>query len=228
MDNQLTEAVRKPTVNLSAAALTTLEDTLDFLGMDPKTGDVDVQAMNNIVRAINAASEYIERQAGRNFARREYRERYEGTGSGHLVLDNYPVKKIKEIKDLYTGKTVRKEEYYLENDGKSGIVYRDSGWARTGYVSGLANDLTAVRKSISVKYVAGYILPKDATEEMPSDLPYDLQYAVWLMIQQQWSLMASGAGGLSAFSISDVSWTFDKTTNPMVLDVVNKYKRWEC
>lgn len=228
MDSQVTEEIRKPTVKLSETALTTLEDTLRFLGMDPEDKEVDVQVKNNIILTINAASAYIEKQAGRRFGRREYSEQYEGTGSQRLLLNNYPVKKIKEIKDLSMGRAIRKAEYYLENGGESGIIYRDDGWAKCGYPSGLANDLTVVKKNISVKYVAGYILPKDGTEELPSDLPYDLQYAVWMMVQQQWNLLISGAGGLSAFSISDVSWTFDKTSSPVVTDVVNKYMRWEC
>lgn len=228
MDSQAVKGTEKTTVKLCADALTTIGDTMRFLGMDPEDGGADVQVMNDIALLINAASAYIEKQAGRHFGRREYSERYEGTGRHSLLLDNYPVRKVKEIKDMSTGKAVGKEEYYLENGGESGIVYRESGWAVHGHPSGLANDLTAVRKSISVRYVAGYILPKDGTEGTPSDLPYDIQYAVWLMVQQQWSLRANGSGGLSAFSISDVSWTFEKTVNPMVVDVVNKYKRWEC
>ncbi len=228
MDSQAVKGMEKPTVKLCADALTTMEDTMGFLGMEPEDGEAGMQTMNNIVLIINAASAYIEKQAGRHFGRREYSERYEGTGRHSLLLDNYPVRKVKEIKDLSTGKVVRKEEYYLENSGEFGIVYRETGWAMQGRPSGLANDLTAVRKNISVRYVAGYILPKDGTEETPSDLPYDIQYAVWLMVQQQWSLQANGSGGLSAFSISDVSWTFDRTVNPVVTDVVNKYIRWEC
>ncbi len=228
MSSQITEKIKKPTVPLEGTALTTLENTLQFLGMDAEDEAVDVQVVNNIVLIINAASAYIEGQTGRKFGRREYTERYEGTGSQRLLLNNYPVKKIKEIKDLSAGMIIGKGTYYLENNGESGIVYRDGGWAKSGYPSGLANDLTVVKKSLSVKYIAGYILPKDGTEENLSDLPYDLQYAVWMMVQQQWNLLVNGAGGLSAFSISDVSWTFDRSASPMVIDVVNKYKRWEC
>lgn len=217
---------KKPTMKLSDGALTTLEDTMGFLGMDIRDDAVDVQAMNNITLIINAASAYIEKQAGRKFGKRDYSERHEGTGSQMLLLDNYPVREIKEIRDTASGSVVEEGEYYLENGGESGMVYRDSGWAKSGRRQGLANDLRTVAKSISVQYTAGYVLPKDGTAKAPSDLPYDLQYAVWLMVQQQWSLLANGAGGLAAFSISDVSWTFDRVESPMVTDVIAKYRRW--
>lgn len=88
-------------------------------------------------------------------------------------------------------------------------------------------DVNTFKKSIEVTYTAGYVLPKDGTKKEPADLPYDIQYAVWSMVQQQWSLLTSGASGLSAFSISDVSWTFDKTTSQVVTDMIKKYMRWE-
>lgn len=228
MEGQVTEEKGKPAVRLDASALTTLEDTMAFLGMDPSDEGISAQVRNGITLLVNAASSYIEKQAGRRFGRREYAELYEGTGSQNLLLNNYPVRKIREIRDTDSGTAFRKGEYRLEEGGESGIVYRDGGWARAGFRSGLADDMTAARKNIHVRYVAGYILPKDGTEETPSDLPYDLQYAVWLMVQQQWSLQANGTGGLSAFSISDISWTFDRTVNPMVTDVVNRYVRWGC
>ena len=77
-------------------------------------------------------------------------------------------------------------------------------------------------------YTAGYVLPKDATEEEPETLPYDLQMIVWQIVQQQWSLAKNGANGLAAFSISDVSWTFDKELGSQVQDIINSYKRVEC
>ena len=77
-----------------------------------------------------------------------------------------------------------------------------------------------------MKYQAGYVLPKDATEERPADLPYDLQYIVWQMVQQQWNLANNGANGLAAFSISDVSWTFDHALGEQVQAVINQYMRW--
>ncbi len=222
------EGEKRPSAKLSENALTTLGDTLVFLGIEAGDEGVDTLAMDNIIFCINAFSGYIETQTGRKFGRRKYQERYEGTGGQKLILNHYPVKRIYSIKDLACGGNIGKDEYWLEDGGESGIVCRDGVWTKSGPPSGLANDLAMARKSIAVSYMAGYILPKDGTEGEPSDLPYDLQHAVWAMVQQQWGLMASGAVGLASFSISDVSWTFDKTTGIMVTDIVSKYRRWDC
>ena len=82
------------------------------------------------------------------------------------------------------------------------------------------------RKYLEVQYVAGYILPKDATEDHPATLPADLEAIVWYMIAQQWAIIENDAAGLSAFSISDVSWTFDKNISETWQSVISKYQRW--
>ena len=46
------------------------------------------------------------------------------------------------------------------------------------------------------------------------------------MVQQQWNLANNGANGLAAFSISDVSWTFDHALSEQVQAVINQYMRW--
>lgn len=217
----------KATAKLSRDALTTLKDTLTFLGMDPEDEEVTTLVKNNIILMINAASSYIETQTGRKFRKQERTERYMGTGSQKLVLSYYPVKTISMIRDISSGEIIGEDSYYLENEGKSGILHKDDGWPGRGYPSGLANDVSVLKKSIEVTYTAGYILPKDETGKEPSDLPYDIQYAIWMMIQQQWNTLVNGGEGLAAFSISDVSWTFDKTTSPIVTDMVNKYMRWD-
>ena len=76
-----------------------------------------------------------------------------------------------------------------------------------------------------MKYTAGYVLPKDATEDNPCTLPADLQGIVWGIAQQEFSIMENGAEGLSAFSISDVSWTFDKEPRQSWLDIIGYYTR---
>lgn len=85
--------------------------------------------------------------------------------------------------------------------------------------------MIAVKRCLRVTYEAGYIMPKDATAENPSDLPYDLQYVVWRWCSAV-DLANNGANGLSAFSISDVSWTFDKELSTQVQNVINRYMRW--
>lgn len=53
-----------------------------------------------------------------------------------------------------------------------------------------------------------------------------LEAIVWYMIAQQWAIIENDAAGLSAFSISDVSWTFDKNISETWQSVISKYQRW--
>jgi len=45
-------------------------------------------------------------------------------------------------------------------------------------------------------------------------------------MQQEFSIIRNGAQGLSAFSISDVSWTFDKEPRSSWTDTIGRYIRW--
>ncbi len=211
---------------LAENALTTLEDMMEFLRLNPKDEAIPDAAKNQLERLINAASSYIETMTGRKFARRDYRENHYGSGSQELCLGQYPIVKIYRIMDRENERELAPESYSILEMGAIGVVYRDDGWAPRGYVSGLANDRVAQRRYLNVEYSAGYVLPKDATQDQPSDLPYDLQYIVWQMVQQQWELERNGGTGLSAFSISDVSWTFDKELGGQVQEVISKYMRW--
>ena len=92
-------AERKPL--LAEHALTTLEEMMEFLGIDPEE-EISDQDKNNLERLINAASAYIEAVTGRKFARRDYVENHFGSGSQELCLDQYPVRKVDRITDRET------------------------------------------------------------------------------------------------------------------------------
>lgn len=208
---------------LEKNALTTLETMLDFLGL---SGNEDPVIQNTVTRLINSASAYIESMTGRQFAKQEYIETHSAGGGQELCLDQYPIIAVSEIIDTASDQKVTAESYDHLMDGKIGVIYRDRGWIERGYRGGLANDIMLRSRYLKVCYVAGYILPKDATKEEPATLPYDLQSAVWQMVQQQWTLAANGATGLAAFSISDISWTFDKTLPAQVTEIIQRYMRW--
>ena len=59
---------------LADNAMTTLEDLMEFMGMDPKDIGIPDSVKNNLERLINAASGYIERMTDRRFGRKEYIE----------------------------------------------------------------------------------------------------------------------------------------------------------
>lgn len=209
-------------VPLKGNALTTLEAVKVFMGID--LDEVDPRRDAILSQLINAASAWLETTLGRKLGRQDYRERYAASGTQRLVLEQYPIRTVKKITD-----TDNDEElggYYWDDDGQVGVVYREEGWTYHGHIGGLARDFIAPRRYLLVEYTAGYILPKDATEEEPSDFPSDLEAVLWNMIAQQWAIMDNDAAGLSAFSISDVSWTFDKEISGTWQTIISAYKRW--
>lgn len=204
-------------------ALTTLVDMAEFMGMDLES--LPEATKNNIIRLINAASSYIETVTGRKFRKQEYTEKHFASGYQELCLNQYPILAVESVVDdegrELTG-------YSFDDTGEYGVLFRDEGWAVKGYRQGLSDDIRLSSRYLMVKYTAGYVLPKDATEEEPETLPYDLQMIIWQIVQQQWSLAENGANGLAAFSISDVSWTFDKELGSQVQEIINSYRRVEC
>lgn len=211
------------TVPLADNALTTLADMKTMLGIDP--GDADPQRDNVIVNLINSASAWIERKTGRKLGKQTYTQKYVASGTQELVLLQWPILAVEYVKDTQYNETIPPNEYDYNVSGEIGVLYKDNGWAYRGYVGGLAYDYVAPMRYLEVQYTAGYTLPKDATAEDPCTLPADLQGVVWGMVQQEFSTMQNGAQGLSAFSISDVSWTFDKAIREDWLTTVGYYTR---
>jgi len=205
---------------LASNALTTLEDMKTMLGISPE----DTTNDEIIINLINGVSAWIERMTGRNLSKQTYTQWYNASGSQTLVLLQWPIVSIDYIKeDKFE---IDPATYDYGQTGIIGVVYRDMGWPIRTYVGGLSYDMLAYRRLIEVRYTAGYVLPKDAKPpDEPCTLPYDLQKIVWDAVMQEFSIMQSGAMGLSAFSISDVSWTFDKSPRPEWLYTIGLYTR---
>ena len=106
------------------------------------------------------------------------------------------------------------------------MICKDDGWTYYGYPQGLTGDPVTGSRNIEVKYTAGYILPWEATEEEPADLPADLEGLVQEMVQYAFGkLETGGSAGLKAFSISDVRWEWSEDTPSSWQDIINQYKR---
>ena len=206
---------------LAANALTTLERMKLMLGL---AGAEDEQTDLIVAMLINKASAWIERLTGRHLGKQSYHQWYDADGSQELVLIEYPIISIESIKE--DGRLVDPGKYDFGQTGHIGVVYRDDGWLRAGWRRGLAYDIVALKRVIEVRYTAGYVLPKDATDDDPQTLPADLEGLVWDMAAQAYANLQNGSQGLSAFSISDVSWKFDKSTNADWVQLVNLYRRY--
>ena len=210
-------------VALADNALTTLETVKTMLGIEPD--DVDPQLDDALTNLINYASAWIESMTGRIFKQQTYVQRYAAAGAQELVLKQWPVTDVEYVKDTTSGQVIPDTEHEYTEDGRIGVIYKDDGWTFQGYTGGLSYDYLLASRYLEVKYTAGYVLPKDATEDNPCTLPADLQGIVWGIAQQEFSIMENGAEGLSAFSISDVSWTFDKEPRQSWLDIIGYYTR---
>lgn len=206
---------------LANNALTTLDRMKLMLSLDDET---DERTCTLIELLINKASSWVEQQVGRPLGKNTYREFYEADGQQELVTLKYPIISVDYVKEA--GRLVPPELYDYGQTANIGVIYRDDGWLRAGYRRGLANDIIETKRNIEVRYTAGYVLPKDATDEEPQTLPADLEGLVWDMVSQAYANMQNGSQGLKSFSISDVSWTFDKSTPAAWLQIVNLYRRY--
>ncbi len=206
---------------LANNALTTLDRMKLMLSLDDET---DERTCTLIELLINKASSWVEQQVGRPLGKNIYREFYEADGQQELVTLKYPIISVDYVKEA--GRLVPPELYDYGQTSNIGVIYRDDGWLRAGYRRGLANDIIETKRNIEVRYTAGYVLPKDATDEEPQTLPADLEGLVWDMVSQAYANMQNGSQGLKSFSISDVSWTFDKSTPAAWLQIVNLYRRY--
>ena len=206
---------------LANNALTTLDRMKLMLSLDDET---DERTCTLVELLINKASSWVEQQVGRPLGKNTYREFYEADGQQELVTLKYPIVSVDYVKEA--GRIVPPELYDYGQTANIGVIYRDDGWLRAGYRRGLANDIIESKRNIEVRYTAGYVLPKDATDEEPQTLPADLEGLVWDMVSQAYVNMLNGSQGLKSFSISDVSWTFDKSTPAAWLQIVNLYRRY--
>lgn len=206
---------------LANNALTTLDRMKLMLSLDDET---DERTCTLVELLVNKASSWVEQQVGRPLGKNTYREFYEADGQQELVTLKYPIVSVDYVKEA--GRLVPPERYDYGQTANIGVIYRDDGWLRAGYRRGLANDIIETKRNIEVCYTAGYVLPKDATDEEPQTLPADLEGLVWDMVSQAYANMQNGSQGLKSFSISDVSWTFDKSTPAAWLQIVNLYRRY--
>lgn len=173
------------TPTLRTNALTTLEALKQLLGID----ETDTSQDGVLIQLINRASASIENALGRKLRRSTYTERVKGTGSQYLLVENYPIVAVEEIKQA--GEIIDPGLY-----------------------------------DITVRYTAGYILPWEATDEAPADLPADLEGLAQEMVQYIFGKLESGgSSGLKAFSISDVRWEWSDETPSSWQDIINQYKR---
>ena len=122
-------------VTLRENALTTLDALKTSLGIDP--AEEDAQRDATLVQLINAASAWLETQLGRKLGKSTYRQRYCGTGTQQLSLEQYPIVSVERITDTFTGETIT--DFDFNETGEIGVLFREDGWTYRGHIGGLAS-----------------------------------------------------------------------------------------
>lgn len=164
---------------LEKNALTTLEQARKHLGIP----DTDTSRDESIEFLINAASSLIEKYCSRKFGLNRYQELLTGRGSLKLVLNHYPITELHaiDITQVVGSESVDVTKVHILPNG---MLYRpNGGFPDNRLISQFMHpNYDQEVHNIFVDYSAGYVLPKDATEDNPRTLPYDLELACLKMI----------------------------------------------
>ena len=176
-----------------------------------------------LTRKINTFSDFMEKQLDRKLGKQDYDQYYPGTGRQMLVLDQSP---IVGTPDIYINEVLLETTEYqiADRDKEAGIIFKPNGWSWEGYYSGIVGEPTAPKRNIRVQYTAGYVLPKDETEENPRTLPYDIEDLALQFIAEDY--YKNGSQGLNSFSISDVKWQWSNELKQTYQMILNKYRRY--
>lgn len=196
-------------------ALMTLADLKSLSGID----SADTSNDGKLQFLINAASQEIENVLGRKLKKAQYTERMKGNNRMTIQVKNYPLLEIESIK--INGSAVNESDYSFN---ASGIIEGFRPWWSTGLTTGISNLTVQRSNNIEIAYTAGYVLPKDATTLEPRTLPYDLELAAFRMINGLAALTEQGIDGLKSFSISDISWTWDKDYMQSIMPTLMQYR----
>jgi len=202
-------------MSLADNALTTLDRLKQYIGIDLADTSQDFK----LELLINSASQEIENIIGRKLKKAQRIEKYKGNNKLRFQVKNYPLISINEIK--LNNEIVDSTKYDFEENG---IIEGTRPWYADGLYSGVTPNLAQRKKNIEIDYVAGYVLPKDETQQEARTLPYDIEIALFRMINGLLTLSEQGAEGLKSFAMSDVRWEWDKEYMNGIKPVLMSYR----
>lgn len=174
------------TSKLNHNALVTLDEVKAELQSSPfvpkelDLDDVEVEAV--LIRMINSISSQVEMIVGRELGKQEYTEYLTSSSNPTLLLSNYPIRKINSISLIRSGDikdyVVDSDKIMRFNDKKglaNGKLYIEPSFMPRALLVGLGAYKHQDLRSVGISYEAGYILPMQATDTEPSDLPAAVQ-----------------------------------------------------
>lgn len=190
-------------MELSDSALTTKDNIPDHMLLKIEQIGIETEQL------INVASEKIENYCNREFKLDTRQEKYQGKNSKWLLLNNWPVHEVIEIK--YYEEAI--DDYDVN---KNGHIYRSAGWN---------GSKDSEKYNIEVEYKAGYKLPG----EDDRDLPEQIEFACILLVKSLFDRMMRDLD-ISSKQVPDFSEVY---FNPNMLEgmpvpvqnLLNDYKR---
>lgn len=149
-------------------------------------------------------------------------------GGSHTWTAHGLLKSIEAIE--LGGKTI--PSVYIIDDSRLGRVRNPHGyWPKTSIYDGSPTPTAIIRDDrIRLTGTFGFVTPSQATEELPADVPGDVQLAVALLVQL--AMTATVAPGISAQSLGGASLTFssDRGSLPVhvqsVVSFLQGSRRW--
>ena len=193
--------------------LCTLQELKDFMGI----AQTDTSKDAILTLYISGISQQIQKQIGRNIFAKDYVERYKGTNTAELVLNNYPVNTVDMVEHVFENevyRTLDDYEYDLNQDG--GFLTKDDGWLLEGYsIRYMSDKVDFPRRHIRVTYNAGY-----------TDVPFDLKLLCMQYISDLYILDTKKKPELKSYKIDDISYEYNSEIkfSEDQLKIIKSYK----
>jgi hypothetical protein len=171
---------------------------------------------NELQIYVDGINKEVNGKIGRNILANDYVEKYRGTDTTDLILDNRPINSVVAVEFIQDGQiygSLESYEYDVENE--SGILICDRGWELTGYSSYMSGNIDYPRKHIRVTYNAGF-----------KDVPSDIKLICLQHASDTYNLDNSQASTLKSYGISDIKIEFKSEINytEKQLDTLRSYR----
>lgn len=123
---------------------------------------------------INRVSSEVESYIGRPLGKSKHVEKIALSTNPQIVLRHRPIREVISVESGYGVKPEDFMRYTDESSLREGILHAGNILPMTRNSVGFGRYPQYSLKRMTIEYEAGYILPKDATEDNPSDLPSDI------------------------------------------------------
>lgn len=173
--------------------LTTVANVKTYLGI---AGSADDALIENL---IDRVTNFVQKYCNRKFTKSNYDEYYDGSGTGYLLLPNYPIDSVTllEIDDITKAST----DYAIYTD--SGMIRLKNGQ----FTDGILN--------VHVTYTAGY-----------ANVPKDLEQACTEIVAMKYYSRGTEKFGVTARSFGEGGTiSYEKTLPAEIKSVLDLYKR---